>query len=635
MKRSILVAVIGYIIGIIWGLYFKFSIVFLYAIFIAITAIIYFIKKFFNQKKQFSFLSISRYFRYVKLILNKKVIFIIVSISILSNTIVISKNLKYDNLYKDLKNIELTGIIVSSKKEKDYKNVYKIKVEEVHSLKKYKGTYLYLNVNKKLELSYGDKVKVYGEYEEPSTQRNYGGFNYKEYLKTLKIYGNVNGKNVKILDKNKTNQISIKINKMKEKIKNNAKEILDENTYPIFLGLIFGDTSQIDEEIKENFSTSNISHILAVSGMHISYIIFGITIALNKIIGKNKGKAITILILLMYVTITGFFPSIIRASCMGIMTLIGGLIHRKNDIWTSISISLFITLVYNPYLITNLGLQFSYMGTIGIILFRKNILKMLNKGKENKSKVKEILAVTISAQTLILPLMLFHLNSFGMYFLITNILISLIIGPIVIIGFIFLIFLILNLNIAKLISYVFKLGLQLILLISKISMLPMSKIYVRTPKIIEIILFYFVVIMINIFYVVKTTKNPGNLILRVKYTIQLLKYNFRKQKNKYIKIIILILLIIIIILIFIPKNLQINFIDVGQGDSCFIITPNNKTILIDGGGNELGNFDVGKSTLLPYILDKGYTQIDYIFISHFDSDHVGRFTNYYERIESR
>lgn len=64
-------------------------------------------------------------------------------------------------------------------------------------------------------------------------------------------------------------------------------------------------------------------------------------------------------------------------------------------------------------------------------------------------------------------------------------------------------------------------------------------------------------------------------------------------------------------------------IDVGQGDSTFIVTPRNKTILIDGGGSSSDEYDVGKSILLPYILDRGYTKIDYVFISHFDQDHVG------------
>lgn len=71
-----------------------------------------------------------------------------------------------------------------------------------------------------------------------------------------------------------------------------------------------------------------------------------------------------------------------------------------------------------------------------------------------------------------------------------------------------------------------------------------------------------------------------------------------------------------------PKNLKIYFIDVGQGDGTLIVTPLNKKILIDGGGSEFGNFDVGKNTLLPYLLDRGVKKLDYIIVSHFDSDHV-------------
>ena len=86
----------------------------------------------------------------------------------------------------------------------------------------------------------------------------------------------------------------------------------------------------------------------------------------------------------------------------------------------------------------------------------------------------------------------------------------------------------------------------------------------------------------------------------------------------------IILLIILLIGIYqFPKDLEIHFLDVGQGDSCFIITPNHKTILIDGGGSTSSTFDVGKDTVIPYLLDKGYTKLDYVFISHFDQDHVG------------
>ena len=81
--------------------------------------------------------------------------------------------------------------------------------------------------------------------------------------------------------------------------------------------------------------------------------------------------------------------------------------------------------------------------------------------------------------------------------------------------------------------------------------------------------------------------------------------------------------LIILISIFInkiPSGLKIYFIDVGQGDSTLIVTPLNKTILIDGGGNE--NSNVGKNILLPYLLDRRIRKLDYVFISHFDTDHV-------------
>ena len=88
--------------------------------------------------------------------------------------------------------------------------------------------------------------------------------------------------------------------------------------------------------------------------------------------------------------------------------------------------------------------------------------------------------------------------------------------------------------------------------------------------------------------------------------------------------ILLILLSISMLYKQVPKNLEINFIDVGQGDSMLIQTPKEKNILIDGGGSEQkGSFDIGEKILLPYFLDRGITKLDYVLITHFDSDHVG------------
>ena len=153
MKRPLVVAVIGYIIGIIIGLYFKFSIV---LFFIPIGVVIHFINK--RKKRKFRLFSIRRYFRYIKIYLNHKIILVIILLSIISNSIVLYKNKKYNSVYKLPEKIEVEATVVSNKQEKEYKNIYKIKIEKIN--KKYENICLYLSANKKIKLMYGDKIKV-------------------------------------------------------------------------------------------------------------------------------------------------------------------------------------------------------------------------------------------------------------------------------------------------------------------------------------------------------------------------------------------------------------------------------------------------------------------------------------------
>ena len=645
IKRPILVAVIGYMIGIIWGLYLKnISIVFLYIIIIAI----YLYKR--NQRtkkeKNLKLVSIKRYLRYLKIFFNLKVFLTIIIISIISNTILIFQNKRFEYLYNREGEIYFIAIVVGNKEEKEHKNVYKIKIVNIKNKdnKIYKNKYFLLNTDKNVEIEYGDKILVNGNFEVPEANRNYGGFNYRDYLKSEKLSGIIKSKNIKILDKNNCNIINTLANNINLRIKTNIEEMVPEKYSGIFTGLILGNTDNIEEKIKENFNIANISHVLAISGMHITYIIIGVEIILKNLLGKLKTRVVIIVVLMAYMFITGFSPSIVRASIMGILLIFSKISHRRNDIWTQISLSLLILLIYNPILITNVGLQLSYLGTIGIIIFNKNIYKFLKnlkirnrkiKYRINRKiilivdKIKEMLSVTFSAQLAILPIMLYNFNTLGIYFFITNLLVSVIIGPIIIVGFICVIFSFISITIAKFISNFICLGIQILIQISEISMLPFSKIYLPTPNLPEIIFYYIIIIFVNKIYYSYQKRLPNNTDIRIKNLVALFKYRFNLNKKRNLRIVIITILIIVS-LKHIPKDLEINFVDVGQGDSTFIITPKNQTILLDGGGSMMEtDFDVGKDTVLPYILDKGYTKIDYMIISHFDQDHVrGIICNY-------
>ncbi len=629
IKRPILIAVIGYLIGILMGLYFKFSIVLFY---IPITAIYLINKnKIKKTKKKFKLISFKRYYRYIKIIIKPKVIFLAIIFSIISNSIILYQNSNYNNLYKENQKYNLIAIVVSNKIEKDYNNLYVIKVLNTkNNIKKFKSTKLYLKLNKNQELEYGEKILLTGTFEFPNKASNYKGFDYSNYLKTLKIYGFFNQEKMQIIEKQSLNPFLIYTNKISVKIGENIDKIMPKESASIVKGLILGDTSKIEEDIQEKFRTANISHILAISGMHISYIIIGIDLISRKIFGKRKTKFITIIFLICYMFITGFSPSIVRASIMAIILISSGIFYTKKDTITSISLSMLILLIYNPYIILSLGFQFSYLGTIGIIVFRSNILKILNnicKIHNNIiDKIKEIIAVTTSAQIMILPVMIYHFNTIGIYTLITNVCISIIIGPIIIFSFIAISMSFINIKIAKMLAKILNIGIKLLLQISEISKLPLSKIYVATPKIYMVVIYMLIAILLNFIYSIYKKPHLNNTSKRIKNLIALLKFKIIENRVKLKKIIYKLLVIIFAIIIinksFLHK-LQIYFVDVGQGDCTFIVA-NNKTILIDGGGSSVKNFDVGKNTLLPYILDRGYTKIDYIFISHFDDDHVLR-----------
>ena len=464
MERPILVAIIGYILGIIVGLYLHISI----APFCIILIAMYMIYKNTNYKKnqrnnKLKMFSIKRYFRYLKIFINVKVIALVLISAMVSNTIVLLQNQRYKKIYNELsekENITMVGKVIGNKEEKQYYNKYKIETKLQNQ--KYR---FYIITDKKIQLNYGDKIKLNGEYQEPEIQRNYKGFNYSEYLKQLKIYGTIKCSKIEMINQKADINIFKFTNEISNKMIQNTKKILNEETSSILLGLILGYKTDIDGNTQENFRNASMAHLLAVSGMHITYVILGINIILRKALGKRKTYIFSIFVLIFYMFITNFSPSVTRAGIMGIMLLFSKIIYRKNDIFTSMSISLFSILIYNPFLILNIGLQLSYIGVVGIVVFNKEIIKYLKnikiKNKFYKYKIKpriqksldaikEIISISISVQLAIMPILLSNLNTVNPYFLISNLILSIVVGPIVITGFLFIILALINVNIASL-----------------------------------------------------------------------------------------------------------------------------------------------------------------------------------------
>ena len=290
---------------------------------------------------------------------------------------------------------------------------------------------------------------------------------------------------------------------------------------------------------------------------------------------------------------------------MCIISLISGLIIRRYDIANSLGISLLIILINNPFAINSLSVLLSYFGFLGIIVLGSFTIKEVNKVIKNNilRYILNIVISSVAAQIFIFPIILYIFGTISLTFIFSNLLIIPLSTVITIIG---LFIMICPLQIFGFVEPLIELTINIVGFFSNIGI---SKIYCIIPNIKEIITYY--VMSLYLYY-----------MLRRDY-IYKIKHFFRKYK----KILVLILLLCIgISFIYknIPKDLYINFIDVGQGDSTLITTQFNKKILIDGGGSEFGStFDVGEKTLLPYLLKKKIHKLDYVIISHFDSDHVG------------
>lgn len=202
---------VGYITGIIWGLYLKTSIVPI--IFLSVGILVFFRKKIYNiQKYKWQF------------------IFCIIAL-IISNSHTIYLENKYDTLYKDSENINVVGIITSNGKQSDYTTKYMLKVESINGDNKYKNTYLNLYVKNDKNISYGKRINFIGTYSSSSRATNYKGFDYLEYLKTKYIYGEITlDRNLKVSENNYLNPILIFSNNIKDQIEQNLDKILNENS---------------------------------------------------------------------------------------------------------------------------------------------------------------------------------------------------------------------------------------------------------------------------------------------------------------------------------------------------------------------------------------------------------------------
>ncbi len=283
---------------------------------------------------------------------------------------------------------------------------------------------------------YGDKLKIIGELKTPVV---FEDFNYKDYLKKEGIYSVIYYPKIELIAGGRASVVYAKILSFKDKLRQSIYSSLSPPQSSILGAMILGDKSRMSNDLKEKLNIAGVRHVTAVSGMHV-VILSGVLMSLLLALGLWRGQAFyfSIIIIFLFIAMTGFQASGIRAGIMGGLFLLGQKVGRKSVSSRVIVMAAALMLAINPLLLLNdVGFQLSFLAVMGIIYLApvfKNLLRFIPKRFNN---LKEIIAMTFAAQIFTLPILIYNFGRISLVAPLTNVLIIPAVYWIMISGFIF------------------------------------------------------------------------------------------------------------------------------------------------------------------------------------------------------
>lgn len=282
-------------------------------------------------------------------------------------------------------------------------------------------------------LNSGDKLLIYSHTLTPVKLFDDGEVNNEQYSNDIKYTLKCNEYDIRRYS-GKADTLSFMRAKIKDVVFDNIK---DQDSASVAFAMITGDKDYISSKMSKNYKASGLAHILAVSGMNISFLIICIGFLFSKIKGFRLGKfLITTAFITFYCALCGFVPSVTRAGIMGIVLLLAKTTGHRADSLNSLSFASIILLLIKPLYIYDLSFLLSFASVFAIVCLYSPIkegLKKIFKGMIGKN-ISQLIAMTLSANIGIYPLMAYYFNSFSIYSLVVNIILL----PLVNIAFILL-----------------------------------------------------------------------------------------------------------------------------------------------------------------------------------------------------
>lgn len=276
-------------------------------------------------------------------------------------------------------------------------------------------------------VAYGDILAIRGEVTPINGPKNPGQFDYRKYLERKHILKQVYvPKNAfsKLGSDTRPAIFKLALDSRDKLLNLLEKTGISQTGYAVSAAILLGYDDQIDPGLMRDYSDTGVIHVLCVSGMHVG-ILFVLLDFLIFVPDKRRPlkllkTAIILVTIWFYSLITGFSPSVLRSAAMFTFILAGQSVGRKVDIRNSLLASAFFLLLLDPLMITDIGFQLSYAAVFSIVLYNRYVLNWLTPRSWLIRKLWELTAVSVSAQILVAPVVMFYFHKFSNYFIISN-----------------------------------------------------------------------------------------------------------------------------------------------------------------------------------------------------------------------
>ena len=275
---------------------------------------------------------------------------------------------------------------------------------------------------------YGDQIRVFGEIDAPPVLAE---FSYRDYLARKGVLSWMpKPDRTDLLAQDKGEWAFAQLLRAKDALRLSSQRVMPAPESALLNGILIGDDNEIPPAIVAAFRTTGTSHIVSISGFNVSIVIALVVQMLGRIFNKRHVALIAIPAIVVYMLLTGASASVVRASVMAMLSLIGQLLWRRGFTLNTLCAAAFVMLAIDPDTLFDGGFQLSFMATLGLVLYADRLtqatqrlltrLVTLVRAERLSGFMADVVLVTLSAQITTLPLLLANFRQLSIISLLAN-----------------------------------------------------------------------------------------------------------------------------------------------------------------------------------------------------------------------